>query len=141
MKTTLYVALERLIDMSDASAWKLDKVLSESLRSHQSDCLIIAVFAPHRFGLIFESREETEDAWRYIQNWLKRQGLVFEDRFVLLRQDADTSGFSRQASGWWLANRADACAIVPNLRIIEELPAQPVTLSQRLRRMFAAVLL
>ena len=64
MKTTLYVALERLIDMSDASAWKLDKVLSESLRAHQSDCLRIDVFAPHSFGLIFASREDTEEAWR-----------------------------------------------------------------------------
>ena len=79
MKTTLYVALERLIDMQDPSSWKLDRALSASIRSHQAECTVVAVFAPHRFGLIFESREETEDAWRYIYGWLRRKGLSFED--------------------------------------------------------------
>ena len=140
MKTTLYVALERLIDMKDASSWKLDHALSESIRSHQSECSVVAVFAPQRFGLIFESREETEDAWRYIYGWLRRKGLSFEDRFVLLRADADASGFTSREAGWWLANEADMHADVPNLRLIHDLPARPVTLASRLRRVFAAVL-
>lgn len=141
MKTTLYVALERLIDMQDASSWKLDKALAASLRSHQSDCTLVAVFAPHRFGLMFEAREEAEEAWCYIHSWLCRHGLVFRNRFVLLHADADTSAFTSRESGLWLANEADMCATVPNLRMIHALPARPQTLVQRMRRVFAAVLL
>ena len=140
MKTTLYVALERLIDMQDPSSWKLDRALSASIRSHQAECTVVAVFAPHRFGLIFESREETEDAWRYIYGWLRRKGLSFEDRFVLLRADADASGFTPRETGWWLANDADMSADVPNLRLIRDLPSRPETFAGRLRRLFAAVL-
>jgi len=137
MATTLYVALERLIDMSEPSDWKLDETLARSMMTH--DCRLVAAFAPHRFGLIFETREEVEEAWSYIRSWLSRKGLHFESRCVLLKADGDTTEL-RSESGWWLANSADAQAWAPNLRIIDNLPAARASLSQRIKNLLAAAL-
>ncbi len=140
MKTTLYVALERLIDMSDASCWKLNQTLVNAVISHRSDCRLIAAFAPHRFGLIFETREEIDEAWRYIRLWLAKNGLVFEHKCVLLKNDADTTEFDTSRDAWWLANSADFSARVPHLHLIHEVPVNAVPIATRLRRLLTAAL-
>ncbi len=138
MATTLYVALERLIDMSEPSNWKLDETLARSMMSH--DCRLVAAFAPHRFGLIFDTREEIDEAWQYMRSWLARKGLCFESRYVLLKSDCDTTEL-RNETGWWLANKADTDSWAPNLKIIDNLPAARASLSQRIKNLLAAALL
>lgn len=140
MTTTLYIALERLIDMQDASEWKLIEPIASSLATHKRDCRFVAAFAPHRFGLIFESRDEVDEAWAYIRSWLGKQGFNFDEKCVLIKSDGDTTELRNEA-GWWLANRADSSSWAPNLRIVDELPAARVPLSQRIKNLLAAALL
>lgn len=138
MKTTVYVALERLIDMTEASNWKLNTDLAESLRSHRSECSFVAAFAPHRFGLIFESRDEVNEAWNYIHGWLEKRGLKFEAQCVTLKSDSDTTEFV-QKDALWLASNSDKVEDSCGIKIVDSLP-ESVSISQRLKNMVAAIL-
>lgn len=140
MATTLYIAVERLIDMQDASNWKLIEPVASSLATHKRDCRFVATFAPHRFGLIFESRDEVDEAWGYIRSWLGKRGYRFDEKCVLIKSDGDTTEL-RNKEGCWLANRADEAGWAPHLRIVNELPAARVPLSQRIKNLLAAALL
>lgn len=141
MKTTLYVALERLVDISNASAWRLDQTLAASLKSHHDQYRIVAAFAPHRFGLIFDSQDEIDEAWNYMRNWLLQNGIQFEQKCIVLKHDADTSQLNDQEDAWWLANEADTKAWAPNIRFIPNLPAASLPFAHRLKRIIAAALM
>lgn len=84
--TTVFVAAEKLMSWNSDGSLSVDEAVASVLTSYREDNRIIVYFAPVRFGLFFESRRETQQAWDYMASALRNAG--FEPDDVILFEDA-----------------------------------------------------
>ncbi len=151
--TTVFVAAEKLMNWDSEGSLLVDRAAASILASHSENNRFIVYFAPSRFGMCFESRQETQEAWDYFAASLKFAGftpnevLLFEDEiqtapFVDILASLDKEERAILYSNDELdAELSDSLGI----RIVEEIPANISSIWQRInirhafKTLFAAI--
>lgn len=145
--TTVYVAAEKLMTWAQDGRMSVNESLIDTLRTHCKNNRFVVFFAPVRFGLWFDGRNEVEDAWQYMARVLKAAGFQPADVF-LFDEDIEISKFQndlkkqdeRQSAAIIFSESAqdEGLAQVLNIRKVSEIPANISNMWQKIdiRRAF-----
>lgn len=90
--TTVYVAAEKLMSWNPDGRMFIHEDLVSTINTHCNNNRFVVYFAPLRFGLLFDSHDEVEEAWQYIENALHAVGFVPDD-CILFDEDAKPEPF------------------------------------------------
>ena len=151
--TTVFVAAEKLMNWDSDGGLLVDKAAASILASHSENNRFIVYFAPSRFGMCFESRQETQEAWDYFAASLKMAGFTPNEE-LLFEDEIKTSPFVDILASLEEGERAilysndelDAeLSDSLGIRIVEAIPANISSIWQRInprhafRALFAAI--
>lgn len=153
--TTVYVAAEKLMTWTQDGHISIDENLTQTLINHCQNNRFVVYFAPARFGLWFDGRNEVEDAWRYINHALK--ATKFQPDHVLLfdeevSEEAFIQDLSEQDTQHAVgvifsdAPQDEAISLSTGIRKVSEIPAnisnmwQKISIRRVLRTFVAAAI-
>ena len=151
--TTVFVAAEKILNWDADGSLLVDKTASAILASHSKNNRFIVYFAPSRFGLLFESRKETQEAWDYLAASLKLVGFspnevfLFEDEIETKPFEDVITSLGEDEMAILYSNDALDAELSKSLgiRIVEAIPANISSIWQRfnlknvIRSLFAAI--
>ena len=80
--TTVYIAAEKFMTWTEEGRLSFNEPLIHTIHKHCSHYRFVLYFAPKRFGLLFQEKNELEKAWQYMNQYLKRLGFVAQDVFL-----------------------------------------------------------
>lgn len=145
--TTVYVAAEKLMTWSQDGHMSLDESLIYTLRTHCKNNRFVVYFAPVRFGLWFDGRNEVEDAWQYIDRALNAAGFR-PNKVFLFNEEIEIKDFQEDLENQ-IKNQAtaivfsdaeqdDALCQALDIRKVSEIPANISNMWQKIdiRRAF-----
>ena len=153
--TTVYVAAEKLMNWTQDGHISIDENLIRTFVSHCTNNRFVVYFAPVRFGLWFDGRNEVEDAWHYIERALTAAEFHPDD-VILFNEEVSEEPFVHDMEKQNLQNslavifsdapQDEALSLSLGIRKVTEIPAnisnmwQKINIRRVLRTFVAAAM-